>query len=347
MLGRVQFFRTRQLGSVTRPRNVVRRARECCGSIRRASPGYPDEPLWRDALEETMDKNKAKCILEYVVKSTEQVWKGYTLEWSEVDKALITNGFAQGGFDAWRFADQLRTNGMLSIGRIGLVLEGFHHNRSYSREVAGSLSARLYSSMAKGERGEEGRLFLKSVEEFRGARGQKFWKLMWYILVCCQHLRTHYEGSFSYYIRKKYGEYKSVGLATDAQLLEASVEDWDLFKRTEPWRELVGVGPNTFDYIFRDIVEANFASSLYKLDSANVKFLEATGLARLIGGIDRERVVSFLRELGLKYTLAQINRGLYVYCSKMERGEANEYGFCGRTEDCDRCGVKGICDKLL
>ena len=44
----------------------------------------------------------------------------------------------------------------------------------------------------------------------------------------------------------------------------------------------MGISSNAFAFIFRDIVEAEFAPDLYKWDSTNDRFLRVTGIADLV-----------------------------------------------------------------
>ena len=91
-----------------------------------------------------------------------------------------------------------------------------------------------------------------------------------------------------------------------------------------------------------DIIEAKFAKNSYKLDKANLRFLTVTGIFKLLNKLDRENVINFLKGLGLPYTLREINKGIYTYCSKTE---AKNFGFCYDKERCKECEINNICEK--
>ena len=114
-----------------------------------------------------------------------------------------------------------------------------------------------------------------------------------------------------------------------------------LKKIKKPWNELYGVGLNVFDYIMGDVSELGFVKNSYKLDSANQRFLTITGIFECDPkDLDHGEVVDFLSELDLPYSLREINRGLYAYCSKLG---CDKYCFCREPEKCDECKVNKIC----
>ena len=110
----------------------------------------------------------------------------------------------------------------------------------------------------------------------------------------------------------------------------------------KPWKELYGIGENVFDFIIGDTTEADFVENAYKLDSANEHFLKISGLHKIIGNLERERIINFLGDLNLPYPLRQINKGIYTYCSDTEK---ENYGFCRGTWKCNDCEISGICEK--
>ena len=127
----------------------------------------------------------------------------------------------------------------------------------------------------------------------------------------------------------------------DRQFLDISDEDWHvLLDEVKPWRPLYGIGQNVFDFIFGDIVEARFVNDSHKFDSANQHFCRVTGIDDLIRPFDHDNTIQFLKKLGLPYTLREINKGIYTYCSKTE--EVN-FGFCRSKKKCFDCEVGNLC----
>jgi len=290
-----------------------------------------------------MDKRKAKRIINYVVKKTKKRWKEYDVDWRDIDKVFISRGYEQGGFECWEFAEQLKKYGILSINIIGKILEKRKYNVKYDRKFAGSLSSNLYKKMKRGEYGIEGRKFYKSVEDFEGNRGAWFWKELWQMLVCCNYLKNNYNSNFSNFLKRKYCEYKNISEVSDSVFLDISPEDWENFKENkEPWKELYGIGENVFDFIVGDIKQANFVKNSFKLDSANEHFLKITGIYKLIRTLNRENVMKFLKELNLPYTVREINKGIYTYCSETE---SQNFGFCRDKRKCNECKIHNICEK--
>ena len=174
-----------------------------------------------------------------------------------------------------------------------------------------------------------------------GRPGAFFWRMIWQMLVCCSHLRKQYNSSFKEFLKKKYAHYAGKRAVSDSEILNVSVEDWSRFMaKGKPWQELYRIGQNTFDFIIGDIVEARFVSYSYKFDSANQHFLRVTGVSDLVNPFDREGVLEFLLSLELPYSLRQLNTGIYTYCSVTE---AENYGFCRNRQNCQRCGVSGLC----
>ena len=58
--------------------------------------------------------------------------------------------------------------------------------------------------------------------------------------------------------------------------------------------------------------------------------------------INRENVVNFLGQLDVPYTLREINKGIYTYCSETE---SVNFGFCRDKIRCKDCEVNEICEK--
>lgn len=293
---------------------------------------------------EKMDIDKAKKIINYVVERTKPRWQQYDEYWDKIDEVFIRRGYEQGGFEAWKFAMLLRNEDIFSIGKIGLILDKYRGNTKYDRGSAGSLKGSFYQDMMNGVYGEEGEKFYKCVDNFGGKAGAWFWNKLWQMLVCCNHLKNKYEGSFSYFLKKKYAEFKKTPMPSDDDFLKISFEDLEEFKKdVKPWEELYGIGENVFDFIIGDIKEAKFVENSYKLDSANIYFLRITGIYKLLhNNLKRENVVNFLKQLDLRYTLREINKGVYTYCSKTE---SDNFGFCHDKEKCSECEVNDICEK--
>lgn len=98
---------------------------------------------------------------------------------------------------------------------------------------------------------------------------------------------------------------------------------------------------NVFDYIMGDVLELGFVKNSYKLDSANKRFLTITGIFDCYSeDLNHDEVINFLRELNLPYSLREINKGLYAYCSKLT---CDKYCFCRNPQKCDECNVNKIC----
>lgn len=293
-----------------------------------------------------MNRAQAKKIIWYVVQKTQPRWQQYDEDWDKIDEVFVRRGYEQGGFSCEAFAKLLRRHGILSIGKLGLILDGYSGEKKYARQFAGAITSAFYQKMKQGVYGDEGKEFCQCVHEFKASKGRAgawFWTQLWRMLVCCNHLKRHYRGSFSYFLKKKYAEFKGMVVVSDSAFLDVSPEDWQQFKRSaKPWKELYGIGENVFDYIVGDTRGAKFIRDSYKLDSANLHFLKITGLYRLAGGFEREAVVDFLTRLNLPYSLREINKGMYTYCSETE---AKRFGFCRDPKKCVQCGVNDVCAK--
>lgn len=214
----------------------------------------------------------------------------------------------------------------------------------YKREYAGSLESRFYSDMKKGLYGIEGEKFLKTIENFNGKPGGFFWSQLWRMLVCCNFLKNNYQSSFSFYLKKKYMDYKDLSKISDSDLKKITISQWEDFKKNaHPWNELYGVGENVFDFIMGDVIGFKFVENSYKLDLANKHFLKVTGIFN-DDSLERQAAIDYLIDLDLPYTLREINKGLYAYCSITEK---NNCGFCRSIKKCEICNVNDICEKNL
>lgn len=295
-----------------------------------------------------MNKENAKKIIENAVTKTQMRWQQYGISWSKIDEVFLQRGYEQGGFNCRIFVEKLNNNGIFSIEKIGLILDNGNKNvlRKYKREFAGSFESPFYQDMKSGTYGDEGKKFYNAIKEFKDEKnkaGAWFWKKLWQMLVCCNYLKNNYNSSFSFFLKKEFADFKHTPQIQDREFLSIDPDDWQKFKETKkPWNKLYGIGENVFDFIIGDIIEAQFVKDSYKLDSANKRFLKITGIAELLSDISRENVTTFLNNLKLPYTLREINKGIYTYCSETE---ATNFGFCLKIEKCKECAVNDICDK--
>lgn len=289
-----------------------------------------------------MDSEKVKEVICNAVKTTEPTWSTWGVHWKELDEVFLSRAYDQLGFDDWIFVNFLRDNDILSIKKVGSILDNGCFERKYDREIAGGIEMPFYIFLKKGIFGKEGKSFYNSVRAFDGRKGAAFWKLLWQMLVCCNYLKKNYNSSFSYYLKEKYAEYENIDKVTDADFLHITQQEWDSFKENKkPWNELYGVGLNVFDYIMGDVLELEFVKNSYKLDSANQRFLTITGIFECNPkDLNHEEVVNFLSGLNLPYSLREINSGLYAYCSKLG---CDKYCFCRYPQKCHECKVHKIC----
>jgi hypothetical protein len=298
-------------------------------------------------VKEVNNKN-AKKIINYVVENTKVRWQNYDEYWEKIDEVFLRRGYEQGGFRAGKFAEILRSEGMLSIEKIGLILDNKKDEIGYNRTFAGSFGSPFYRDMESGAYGGEGKKFYNAIKVFRDEKGRAgawFWNKLWQMLVCCNYLKNNYDASFSSFLKKKYAEFKQLPQIQDPDFLSITPEEWQKFKRSKkPWNELYGIGENVFDFIMGDIKEAKFVAGSYKLDSANLHFLKITGIAGLLHDINRENVTVFLSGLTLPYTLREVNKGIYTYCSETE---AINFGFCRKMKKCEECAVNDVCEKIF
>jgi hypothetical protein len=293
-----------------------------------------------------MDIRKAKTIITYVVNTTKIRWQQYDEKWEEIDSVFLSRGYEQGGFEAWKFAEYLKKENIFSIEKLGLILDNYKGDIKYVRIFAGSFISPFYQDLKNGLYGDIGKKFYKCVNNFHGRAGAWFWSKLWQMLVCCNHLKNDYNGSFSYFLRKKFAEFNKVTTIHDSDFLSLDEKLWKEFKKVKkPWKELYGIGENVFDFIIGDIVEAKFVKNSYKLDSANLYFLKVTGIDKLLNSnLNRENVINFLLWLNIPYPLREINKGIYTYCSETESGN---FGFCRSKQKCSYCGINNICEKNL
>lgn len=304
-----------------------------------------------------MDIEKAKEIINHVVSSTEQRWRQYETSWNEIDEVFIKRGYERGGFEAWKFAEELDKAGIFSISELGKILPSELHCKSYDRDFAGSLSKTFYENAKKGVYGENGRKFYHAVECFlkRDARkGRSFWKILWQMLQSCFFLERNFKGSFKSYLLEKFREIFNPAVNDLTKLekafLSLSYDEYSKLKKSIlKDRKLAGIGQNMFDFIFADIKESAFAKEIIKLDSSNIRFFKVTGIGKLFGfSINqdeeetKDKIRDFLKTLNLPYTVRQINEGVYTYCS---RTEGERFGYCLSEDKCSSCAVRELCDR--
>ncbi len=290
-----------------------------------------------------MDTETAKEIITYVVTETKPRWQLFDEHWKDIDQNFIWRGYEQGGFETQKFTKILKQYGAFSISKLGSVLDSYEGDKKYKRAFAGSLDAPFYIEMKAGKYGITGKIFAQSIEEFSGMAGAWFWSKLWQMLVCCSHLTSNYNGSYAQFLKSKYAQHKNLATISDTELLSISPDEWETFKRVvRPWNELYGIGENVFDFIVGDIMEAGFVSNSYKLDSANIYFWTITGMSKMVDSITRENAVVFLKKLDMPFTLREMNKGFYTYCSVTE---SEHYGFCREQKKCLDCGVNNFCEK--
>jgi hypothetical protein len=296
-----------------------------------------------------MDKSKAKTIIQNAVETTKPRWSQYDESWNNIDAIFIYRGYEQQGFQVFKLRPVLEELNIFSIDKLGSILLRYPQRRNYDRQFAGSLTSEFYSNLHKGVSGSNGELFVEAIRLFLdnkiGNPGRTFWKLLYQMLQGYAYLKQNYSSSFGKYVLSKYAAFKNEQYISENDFLKITVSDWELFlSKAKPWNDLMGIGPNVFDFLFGDIVEAHFVENSYKFDSSNQHFLMVTGISRMIVPFNRSSTSSFLKELELPFNLREINKGIYTYCSKTE--SAN-YGFCRDIFKCKKCNVNAICDKEI
>ncbi len=294
-----------------------------------------------------MNIKEAKSIITYVVNFTKKRWINYEEKWENIEEVFLSRAYEQGGFEFFKFADLLKKENIFNISYLGLILDKYNDDlKKYNRNFAGSLSSPFYLNLKTGYYGKEGIKFYKCAKNFSGKAGAWYWRQLWQMLICCNYLKKYHKGSFLYFITKKFQEFIDSKNIESIDFLQMDEELWDTFKKAEkPWKELYGIGENVFDFIMGDIIEAEFVKNSYKLDSSNLYFLKVTGITKLLNyDLTRENVINFLKELNLPYTLREINKGIYTYCSETE---SHNFGFCHNIQKCAYCGINSVCKKHL
>jgi hypothetical protein len=297
-----------------------------------------------------MNTNDAKQIITYVVEATKWRWRQYDQSWYNIDRIFIRHGYEQGGFHMFKFVPLLEDRGIFSIKGLGSILSKLPiKGNKYERNYAGFIEAPFYLELKNGKRGLEGSRFYDAVSVFLnnriGSPGRFFWRMIWELLVSCHYLSRNYDGSFARYLLTEYASFYGRSEVSNDDFLSISTELWEAFlQKRKPWKNLYGIGENTFDFIVGDIVEANFVVHSYKFDSANQHFFHITGISELIEPFDRNGTIRFLRQIELPYTLREINKGIYTYCSNTER---DNFGYCRSHSKCQECRVSELCLKIF
>lgn len=301
-----------------------------------------------------MQKVNVRKVILNAVEITEPTWRQYGIKWKDIDYLFIQRGYEQGGFNTSKFSELLIKEKVFSINKIGSILDYFTYNRTYNRDYAGNYASPFYNDLRNGKAGEEGKGFYNAVRNFQGNKGSRYYQLLWWMLVCGNDLKHKYHASFSNFIKLKYSKFKNKPI-TDADFLNISKKEWKSFKKSKPWNELLGIGENVFDFLMGDLLddEGNdfeFAKNSYKLDDSNIRFLKVTGICE---EPEKHEVVRYIRSLALPYTLRQINKGIYSYCSKtaldeveegVYEGDPKNHGFC-HPNRCAECNVNDICEQ--
>lgn len=298
-----------------------------------------------------MNQNDVKAILSHVVEFTRPRWKQFSHNVSDLDELFIRHGYEQQGFETLKFFPLLKDRNIGAISEMGLILNNPTRVTKYERNFAGGLDAPFYQNLFKGSYGFNGKAFFDACNEFltqkRGNPGRSFFQLLWWMLNSTNYLYREHQGSFNNYINTCLLTYLNEPTLERPLLSITSAEEWESFKqKIKPWknRYLMGIGENTFDFIFGDIDELPFVAQSFKLDSSNIHFLQVTGIVDRIGELTRDRVIAFLKDLSLPYSLREINKGMYFYCSETER---ELYGYCRNKPMCASCGISGLCEKNL
>jgi len=299
-----------------------------------------------------MNKENAEKIIDYVATRTKPRWKEWIyMSYSKLDEIFIPRGYEQGGFSAPAFFELLREKKIASIRDVGSILDNYQGGIKYSRERKGSLESPFYQDLKRGVHGNNGIVFYRCVNKFLndavGNPGGWFWVKLWQMLICSHHLKQDYNSSFKFYLKKQYCKFKNISKISDTDFCNITPNDWRQFmEKAYPWDELYGIGENVFDYLVRDIKEFKFAKDSFKLDAANIHFFKITGISELFESDSRDCIIKFLKELNIdhKYSVKEINAGMYTYCSETEK---ENYGFCRNIEKCTECKVYSICEKNL
>lgn len=296
-----------------------------------------------------MDANLARRIVLNAVETTRPRWEQYARSWQDIDTIFLRHGYEQQGFRFFRLVPFLEEAGVFSIDALGSILDETHATASYDPAYAKGLDSDFYAQLQRGSFGPTGVLFEQAVRALKvkepASCGRFYWKLLWYMLQACAYLRRHHKSSFARYVISQYAHAAGLGSVPERVFLGTTEDAWQRFLQgVRPWKHLRGIGPNVFDFIFGDIVEADFAKNSFKFDSANQHFLTVTGIASLIVPFQREPTMWFMQALDLPYTLREVNKGIYTYCSMTE---AENYGFCRRLAKCSSCAVMDICERNL
>jgi len=297
-----------------------------------------------------MTIQNAKEIIFNAVTTTKPRWQTFVVRWKDADRIFLLRAYEQGGFEAYKFVELLDQEGIGSIQEVGKILESAQGlSKSYSRPFAGALDSPFWVEMSQGKHGVNGRKLAHCVRRFLsekpGKPGAFFWRQVWNMMNACAFFNRVSSGSFAEYLKRKLAEACGRTSISDAEFVSVPSDTWRLFvERCKPYKDIMGVGENVFDFLMGDFDEAKFARDCFKFDASNSHFLKVTGISDLIVPFDRDHTIAFIRSLDLPYTLREVNRGIYAYSSETE---AKHYGFCRSSAKCAMCGVKTLCDKRL
>jgi hypothetical protein len=296
-----------------------------------------------------LNYHKAKAIILNAVEITKPRWSQYDESWKNIDDIFIYRGYEQQGFQLFKMRPVLEKLNIFSIDKLGTILSEYPFPKNYSRDFACNLTSPFYSDLEKGVCDHVGESFVEAVRIFLdekiGNPRRTFWKLLYQMLQGCAYLKQNYSSSYGKYILSKYASHNNREYVSENDFLKTTVSDWEYFlTKARPWSDLVGIGPDVFDFMLGDIVEAKFSKNSYKFDSSNEHFLIVTGISKLIVPLNRDATSNFLNGLGLAFSLREINKGIYTYCS---RTESDKYGYCRDLSKCFDCNVNNICEKEI
>jgi len=292
--------------------------------------------------------NQAKQIIKAIFRETKPTWEKWMTPYRELDYTFLKRGYEQLGFDCDNFVNNfLSKYGIGEIEKIGKIIKNLGYiedNYKYQRDFSGAIDAPFYSKLKQGKAGEEGILFYRAVRDFLNSetrKGASFWRLLWCMLVSCQFLNKNYRGSFRLFVINKLSEFYSKTFS-DTTFKNLSILEWKKFLSTKPWQFLLGIGPNTFDYIFRDTPELTFAKGTFKLDTSNIKFLNITGIWDLrdksLSG-KRKVYKELLNRICEDIPISEVGKAIYAFSAKGGRN------LCNPPKACSTCIVESICLK--
>ena len=236
--------------------------------------------------------------------------------------------FEQQGGDPTPFLKQLKSSARLQtwgevireLGRVYLET-GMNPAASYDRETMGGLEKAFWKKVEKVTLGKD----VMAALQDKPVGGRTGWRLTIYLLQSCATLHQQ-NLTFSDWIA---GE--KLGARLKSGPHESALEwrkSWSK-NQNKPWDipntslRLPGVGPNTFEYILRDLAYPG-SQHLFKVDSTNKTFVRLTTLnqhAREVPDQEnhwREKYWKAIYGSGLltQYPIAVINIAIYAALSE-------------------------------